>query len=70
MSAFGEFLARMSAAKTAPVAVAYIVGKEAEGRDLMLPIFTRIYAQHQRRFAALETEAAALDWVRNQLAEA
>jgi hypothetical protein len=70
MSAFGDFLARMSAAKTAPVAVAYIVGPEVEGRELMLPLFSRIYAQHQRRFAAFETEAEALDWVRHQLAEA
>jgi hypothetical protein len=69
MAAFAAFLSRMSAAKTAPVAVAFIVGQDVEGRDLMLPIFARIYAQHGRRFAVFESEADAVSWVQAQLAE-
>lgn len=68
--AFDAFLARMSQAKTAPLAVAYIVGPEVEGRDLMLPTFRRLYAKHQRRFAHFEADAPAEAWVRDQLSEA
>ncbi len=70
MAAFDVFLARMSQAKTAPLAVAYVVGAEVEGRDLMLPMFKRLYAKHQRRFAHFESEAQAEAWVRAQLGEA
>lgn len=67
MTAFGRFLAEMSSAKTAPLAVAYVVAPEVEGRSLMLPIFARVYAEHGRRFAAFETMAEARAWALEQL---
>ncbi|MBN8506740.1 MAG: hypothetical protein J0L58_19915 [Burkholderiales bacterium] len=67
LAAFDGFLARMSQAKTAPLAVAYVVGAEVEGRDLMLPVFKRLYDKHRRRFAHFEDEAQAEAWVREQL---
>jgi len=70
LAAFDGFLSRMSQAKTAPLAVAYVIGPEVEGRDLMLPLFRRLYEKHQRRFAHFEDAAQAEAWVRAQLGEA
>jgi hypothetical protein len=67
MAAFGRFLADMSAAKTAPLAVAYVVAPGVEGRGLMLPIFARVYAENGRRFAAFETMDEARAWALEQL---
>lgn len=67
MDAFGRFLAQMSAAKTAPLAVAYVVAPDVEGRGVMLPLFARVYAEHGRRFAAFETMDEARAWALAQL---
>lgn len=67
LATFDAFLSRMSEAKTAPLAVAYIVGPEVEGRELMLPVFGRLYQKHQRRFAFFEEASQAETWVRAQL---
>ncbi|MDC6167838.1 hypothetical protein PO768_10315 [Paucibacter sp. XJ19-41] len=67
LACFEEFLQAMSQAKTAPLAVAYVVAPEVEGRDLMLPIFAKIYARHGRRFAAFERLGDAEAWLREQL---
>lgn len=70
LAAFADFLRAMSVAKTAPVAVAYVVGAEVEGRSLMLPIFAQLYAEHGRQFAAFLTHEEAGAWLRERLAEA
>ena len=70
LAAFGDFLRAMSAAKTAPIAVAYVVAPEVEGRSVMLPIFTRLYAEHGREFCAFETVAEAEGWLRERLSGA
>lgn len=67
LAAFAEFLQAMSASKTAPVAVAYVVSPEVEGRSLMLPIFTKLYAEHGREFSAFESMAEAEVWLRERL---
>ena len=67
LEAFGRFLAQMSANKSAPVAVAYVVGREVEGRSLILPLLAKLYAEHGREFGAFETLAEAEAWVRAQL---
>ncbi|MDN3919522.1 hypothetical protein [Roseateles violae] len=67
LAAFGDFLAAMSAAKTAPIAVAFVVAPEVEGRSLMLPIFAKLYAEHRRQFSAFETSEAAEAWLRERL---
>lgn len=66
--AFEQFLAAMSAADFAPQVVAYVVAPEVEGRSLMLPLFSAIYARHGREFAAFEGMAEAEAWVRERLA--
>lgn len=68
LAAFEQFLAAMSAAGFAPEVVAYVVAPEVEGRSLMLPLFTEIYARHGREFAAFECMAEAEAWVRERLA--
>jgi len=70
LEAFADFLKAMSAAKTAPVAVAYVVGPQVEGRSLMLPIFAKLYAEHGREFEAFETQAEAEHWLRERLTPA
>ncbi|MET0519696.1 MAG: hypothetical protein ABW005_12805 [Burkholderiaceae bacterium] len=70
LAAFAEFLRAMSAAGTAPIAVAFVIAPEVEGRSLMLPIFTQLYAEHQRDFAAFETAAEAQRWLRERLSGA
>lgn len=67
LEAFGHFLAQMSANKSAPTAVAYVVAPEVEGRSLVLPLLAKLYAQHGRQFAAFETLPAAEAWVRERL---
>ena len=67
LEAFGDFLQAMSAAQTAPEAVAWVVAQEVEGRDLMLPIYGQLYARHGRQFAAFESMAEAEAWVRKRL---
>ncbi|MDM4768222.1 hypothetical protein [Pelomonas sp. SE-A7] len=67
LDAFGQFLALMSANKSAPRAVAYVVAAEVEGRSLVLPLLQRLYDQHGRQFAAFETMAEAEAWVRERL---
>jgi len=70
LAAFGDFLRAMSVAKTAPIAVAFVVGPEVEARSLMLPIFTKLYAEHGREFAAFETADEAEDWLRERMSGA
>lgn len=70
LTSFGDFLRAMSAAKTAPVAVAFVVAADVEGRSLMLPIYAKLYAEHGREFAAFETLAEAQAWLRERLAPA
>jgi len=67
LEAFGRFLAQMSANKSAPVAVAYVVAGDVEGRSMILPLLARLYAEHGRDFAAFETLAQAEAWVRKRL---
>lgn len=68
LKAFEGFLQAMSVAKLAPCAVAYVVDRTVEGRDLMLPKFVEIYARHGRDFAAFERLEDAEHWVRDRLA--
>lgn len=69
LEAFGQFLAQMSANKSAPRAVAYVVAADVEGRSLVLPLLAKLYAEHGRQFAAFETMAGAEAWVRERLSE-
>ena len=68
LAAFGDFLHAMSSAKTAPIAVAFVVAPDVEGRGLMLPIFAKLYAEHGREFSAFEAEAER--WLRERLGTA
>lgn len=68
LEGFGDFLSDMSEAGRAPIAVAYVVAADVEARSLMLPIITKLYAQHGRQFAVFETMAEAEVWLRERLA--
>lgn len=67
LQAFGDFLRGMTAAGRAPLAVAFVVAPEVEGRSVMLPLISRVYADNGRDFAVFETEAAAEQWLRERL---
>jgi hypothetical protein len=64
---FEQFLARMAQLRNPPAAVAYVVPPEVEGRELMLPLFARLYARHGRQFAAFDRLEPALTWIGQQL---
>jgi hypothetical protein len=70
LATFADFLRAMSMAGTAPLAVAFVVAPEVEGRSLMLPIFAKLYDEHGRDFAAFETEERAEAWLRERLSAA
>jgi hypothetical protein len=46
-----------------PVATAFVVGPEIEGRKIMVPHFERVYTLINRPFQIFETMAQAQQWV-------
>ncbi len=67
MDALGRFLSDISRDRPAPVAVAYVVGAEVEGRDLMVPLYDALYRKHGRRFRVFHHLEDALSWLQAQL---
>ncbi|OWQ86339.1 hypothetical protein CDN99_21145 [Roseateles aquatilis] len=70
MEELGQFMARMAAHRSPPVAVAYVAGPEVEGRDFMLPLFEALYQKHGRRFGAFGSLDDAKAWMAEQLKKA
>jgi hypothetical protein len=47
--------------------VAWVISREVEGRSIMLPRFSKMYAKVNRPWQAFEDIETAMTWVRSQL---
>lgn len=68
-----RYKALLESAKSAnlePLATAFVVGPEVEGGGIMEPIFTKIFADIGRTFAAFKTMAEAQAWAMALIEEA
>ncbi|UXH78754.1 hypothetical protein [Roseateles amylovorans] len=67
MQELDRFLGEIAQHRAPPVAVAYVVGADVEGRALMLPLYHALYRKHGRRFQVFLNLEDALGWLNAQL---
>lgn len=64
LAVYAQMVAQL---KRLPVATAWVVGPEVEGREFILPMFERIHLRLGRNFRSFENLAEAEVWARGQL---
>ncbi len=64
LAVYAELIGKL---KRLPVAVAWAVDPEVEGRDFILPMFERVHLRLGRNFKSFEALADAEAWLRSQL---
>ncbi|MGQ0712022.1 MAG: hypothetical protein ACT4NV_20010 [Rhodoferax sp.] len=65
---YQELMSSPKPAAMAPVATAFVMGAEVEGRSLMAPLYERVYARIGRPFRVFPDLASAQAWLQQQLA--
>ncbi len=67
LAAFHGFLQRNTTDGLAPKAVAWVVGPEVEGAEIMVPRFKKIYTEAGRNFRFFATLPDAEAWIDSEL---
>jgi len=63
MIRYAEYRQAMRDSKLNPQAIAFVLGPEVEGRQLMFPHFAKLYGDSGITFAEFTEEAPARDWL-------
>lgn len=67
LARYQELMSSPKPAPMVPVATAFVMGEDVEGRRLMAPLYARVYGAIARPFAVFDTLPAAQAWVRERV---